>query len=284
MKRLIYSMYVHIPDDVIQTEHSDCNVTLEKTQLTTNSMRDNFDWLYSLQEKYAKKCGADYKLYEYDNNYINFKNLYFSKRPYITTYNILNFYKIWLMYENIHYDEILYLDFDVIPITDQNIFDHLDFNSGILCRVNHEGVVSVKDTSTHTVRAPRAKWWNARELLLDAGLEGENDVYNTGITGGSKEQLDKLAYFENFDDKLDMMHDKVEDVSYPESIRSMFGYDNETLFSYLMQLNDVQLNELSEEWHFIMNHKFSFIPKKSKMVHVINKDFNYAKDYIQRMV
>jgi len=188
------------------------------------------------------------------------------------------------MYENIYYDEILYLDFDVVSITDQNIFEQLDFKSGILCRVNHEGEVSVKDTSTHTVRAPRAKWWNARELLLDEELNGENDVYNTGIVGGSKEQLDKLAYFKNFNDKLDMMHDKVEDTSYPESIRSMFGYDNETLFSYLMKLNNVQLNELSEEWHFIMNHKFSFIPKKSKMVHVINKDFNYAKDYIQRMV
>jgi hypothetical protein len=244
----------------------------------------NYDWLRSLQKEYADKCGADYKLYEYDDNYIKFQDLYFKNRPYITTYNILNFYKIWLMYENIDYDEILYLDFDVIPITNKNIFEELDFETGILCRVNHEGEISTKDTSTHTVRSPRAKWWNTRELLLDDGFNGENDVYNTGIVGASKIQLDKLAYFENFEKKLDMMHDKVNDTMYPEKIRSMFGYDNETLFSYLMQLNDVQLNKLSSTWHFIMNHKFSFISSESKMIHVINKDFDYAKDYIQRMV
>ena len=277
-------MYVHIPHDVIKREHVDCNHTREKTELTTNSMLINYDWLRSLQKKYADKCSADYKLYEYDDNYIKFKDLYFKNRPYITTYNILNFYKIWLMYENMDYDEILYLDFDVIPITNKNIFEELDFETGILCRVNHEGEISTRDTSTHTVRSPRAKWWNARELLLDDGFNGENDVYNTGIVGASKIQLDKLAYFENFEKKLDMMHDKVNDTMYPEKIRSMFGYDNETLFSYLMQLNDVQLNKLSSTWHFIMNHKFSFISSESKMIHVINKDFDYAKDYIQRMV
>lgn len=284
MKRLIYSMYIHIPANVIEDEHADCTMTREKTQLTTDSMRDNFDWLHSSQKEYAKLCNADYKLYEYDDDYIKFKNLYFSERPYITTYNILNFYKIWLMYQNMHYDEILYLDFDVIPITHQNIFEELDFKSGILCRVNHEGKVTSYDVDPRIVRSPRAKWWNTRELLLDKEFDGENDVYNTGIIGASKDQLHKLAYFENFDDKLDMMHDKVEDMSYPDSIRSMFGYDNETLFSYLMQLNNVQLNELSKEWHFIMNHEYSFISRASKMVHVINKDFNYAKDYIQRMV
>ena len=284
MKRLIYSMYVHIPHDVIKREHVDCNHTREKTELTTNSMLINYDWLRSLQKEYADKCSADYKLYEYDDNYIKFKDLYFKNRPYITTYNILNFYKIWLMYENMDYDEILYLDFDVIPITNKNIFEELDFETGILCRVNHEGEISTRDTSTHTVRSPRAKWWNARELLLDDGFNGENDVYNTGIVGASKIQLNKLAYFENFEKKLDMMHDKVNDTMYPEKIRSMFGYDNETLFSYLMQLNDVQLNKLSSTWHFIMNHKFSFISSESKMIHVINKDFDYAKDYIQRMV
>ena len=277
-------MYVHIPHDVIKREHVDCNHTREKTELTTNSMLINYDWLRSLQKKYADKCSADYKLYEYDDNYIKFKDLYFKNRPYITTYNILNFYKIWLMYENMDYDEILYLDFDVIPITNKNIFEELDFETGILCRVNHEGEISTRDTSTHTVRSPRAKWWNARELLLDDGFNGENDVYNTGIVGASKIQLDKLSYFENFEKKLDMMHDKVNDTMYPEKIRSMFGYDNETLFSYLMQLNDVQLNKLSSTWHFIMNHKFSFISSESKMIHVINKDFDYAKDYIQRMV
>lgn len=80
-----------------------------------------------------------------------------------------------------------------------------------------------------------------------------------------------------------MMHEKAMDDSYPLKIKSMLGYDNETLFSYLMQVNNVKLNPIEDDWHFIMNHKFSFIPERAKMVHIINKDFDYAKHYIQRL-
>lgn len=282
MKRLIYSMYIHIPDDVIEKEHSDCEITKNKTSETSNKMLENYDWLKSKQKEYADLCGADYILYEYDEIYEEFKNLYFLDKPWITTYNILNFYKIWLLYNN-DYDEIVYMDFDVLPITKDNIFEKLDFESGILCRVNHEGEVTTDDIASHTIRSPRAKWWNARELLLDEGFDGENDVYNTGIVGAGKKQLSKLGYFDNFENKLTMMHEKAMDDSYPLKIKSMLGYDNETLFSYLMQVNNVKLNPIEDDWHFIMNHKFSFIPERAKMVHIINKDFDYAKHYIQRL-
>jgi len=282
MKRLIYSMYIHIPDDVIEKEHSDCEITKDKTSETSNKMLENYDWLKRQQQDYANLCGADYILYEHDEKYEEFKNLYFSDKPWITTYNILNFYKIWLLH-NEDYDEIVYMDFDVLPITKDNIFEELDFESGILCRVNHEGQVSTSDIASHTIRSPRAKWWNARELLLDEGFDGENDVYNTGIVGVSKKQLKKLGYFDNFEDKLEMMYDKATDDSYPIKIKSMLGYDNETLFSYLMQVNNVKLNPIEDDWHFIMNHTFSFIPERAKLVHIINKDFEYAKHYIQRL-
>ena len=283
MKRLIYSMFIAIPEDTIQEEHVDCDITKQKTSETSSKMTENFEWLKSNHEEYAKKCGADYILYEYDKQYEDFKELYFKDRPWITTYNILNFYKIWLLH-NEDYDEVVYLDIDVRPMSDDNILESLDFDTGILCRVNHEGEISTDDFDSHTIRSPRAKWWNARELLLDEGFDGENDVYNTGIVGANQEQLAKLAYFVDFDDKLDMMYEKATDDLYPEKIKSMLGYDNETLFSYLMQLNEVKLNKLDDDWHFIMNHKFSFIPKRAKLVHVINKDFDYVKNYIQRMV
>ena len=277
-------MYIHIPDFVIDREHSDCEITKEKTRETSDKMLQNYHYLKKKQMEYAEKCGADYILYEWGDEYEWFRKQFFISKEYITMYNIINFYKIFLLYQQCCYDKILYLDFDVLPTTDKNIFDELDFDSGILCRVNHEGKYSTKDTGTHTIRSPRAKWWNTRELLLDAGFDGENDVYNTGIVGATKEHLEKLSYFKNFEASLEMMHEKATDEMYPNKIRSMFGYDNETLFSYLMQVNDVKLNDIPEEWHFVMNHKFSFIPKRANLVHVINKDFEYAKDYIQRMV
>ena len=284
MKTLIYSMYIHIPDHMIEAEHSDCEITKTKTHETTNKMLENYHWLKSQHEKYAKLCGADYKLFEFDDDYLSFREKFFLDKPHITMYNIINFYKIWLLYQHLDYDRILYIDFDVIPTTEKNVFEELDFDSGILCRVNHEGTYSTKDLESHTIRSPRAKWWNTRELLLDEGFDGENDVYNTGIVGATPKNLDKLSYFKDFKASLEMMHEKATDEMYPQKIKSMLGYDNETLFSYLMQVNDVKLNDIPESWHFVMNHKFSFIPKNTNLVHIINKDFEYAKDYIQRLV
>lgn len=180
---------------------------------------------------------------------------------------------------HLEYDEILYLDLDVIPFTDENIFEHFSFKDGVLCRINHEGKFNVNmGIGSAVIRSPKSKWWNARALLLDEGMSGENDVYNTGVVGASTEQLKILNYFENFDDALDMMHDMTsEDCGYPERIRKLFGYDNETLFSYKMQMNNVNLIELDSDWHFIMNKKRSYITSTAKMVHVISKDFEFAR-------
>ena len=277
-------MYIHIPDHMIEREHSDCEITKDKTRETTNKMLQNYHYLKKKQQEYAEKCGADYILYEWDDDYEWFRKEFFISKEYITMYNIINFYKIFLLYQHWDYDKILYLDFDVLPTTDKNVFDELDFDSGILCRVNHEGKNTVKDLGTHTIRSPRAKWWNTRELLLEEGFDGENDVYNTGIVGATPNNLEKLSYFKDFEASLEMMYEKATDEMYPSRIRSMFGYDNETLFSYFMQVNNVKLNDIPEEWHFVMNHTFSFIPDRVNLVHIINKDFEYAKDYIQRMV
>ena len=43
------------------------------------------------------------------------------------TYEIVNFYKIYLLDKLAEeYDEILYLDFDAIPVTNDNFFEYWD--------------------------------------------------------------------------------------------------------------------------------------------------------------
>ena len=52
--------------------------------------------------------------------------------PYLTTYNIVNFYKIHLLYKLAQeYDEVLYLDFDVVPMKSDNFFERWDLSKGI---------------------------------------------------------------------------------------------------------------------------------------------------------
>ena len=78
------------------------------------------------------------------------------------------------------------------------------------------------------------------------------------------------------------MHEiKNEEGLFPNFIQGSFGYDNETLFSYKMKVNNINLIDIDEQWHHTM-YQWSFIPKNTKMVHVINKDFNYVEKYIEK--
>ena len=54
-----------------------------------------------------------FKLYEYDEQFKVFEKNLLNDFPYFTGYEIINFYKIHILYELAKdYDEILYLDFD----------------------------------------------------------------------------------------------------------------------------------------------------------------------------
>ena len=191
----IFTLYINVPKKYLEAS--------DNTHIA-DKFADNFKWLVSKQREYADKIGCDYYCIQEDN-YYNYRDWFLNNHPYVNEYCIVNFYKIHLMYKlSKKYSNVLYLDLDVIPWTKENIFEAFDFNDGIICRVNHEGKFSLNTNISYnpTIRAPKAKWWNARALLLDEGFTGENDVYNTGIVGGSRAQIKKLNYFEEFDKEI----------------------------------------------------------------------------------
>ena len=112
-------------------------------------------------------------------------------------------------------------------------------------------------------------------MLLDGGYNPNNDVINTGIIGARSEDIKKLDFFGKFDDTMNLMtklrtekHDL-----YPQNIIDMFRYDNETIFSYKKEVNKVNIQWLDNKWHYFLD-KQGFIPKDTKIVHAINKDFD----------
>ena len=237
---------------------------------------DNFEWLVSKQREYANKVGCDYHFIR-DDQYHNYRSWFLNNHPYVNEYCIVNFYKIHLLYRLAEkYDNVLYLDLDAIPITDENIFD---LNVDIACRVNHEEDPKnyIRTRKNQSDRSPYAKWHNCRAMRLFDGDSGDNDVYNTGIVLASQQGLQKLNYFENFSSTLEFMHEIKE-----QSGLDYFGYDNETLFSYKMLKNNVTLTPLDEYWHHDMRGNISHIPSKTKIVHAINKDFKYVRDYCEK--
>ena len=279
MKRVIYSLYIDIPTkdidlfdkNILKTGDTPMNIR------TKQQFAKHYGDLRACKQIYADAIGADFIMYEYDSNFSLWSAQIKNSYPYLTMYNIINFYKIHLMYElAMKYDEILFLDFDVVPMKNENFFEAWDLTKGIAVLNNNNKVTkieSVTDTS-QTIRSPSSKYFNAQAMLFEKGLSTKNDVINTGIVGINKDHLVKLNYFANFENDLKMMSDLKESSDiFPKKVLQYFGWDNETLFSFKIKENNVSVQWLDDKWHYFL-YQQGFIPKDTILCHTINKDFD----------
>tara|TARA_B100000902_G_C27319607_1_gene923517 strand:- start:2440 stop:3315 length:876 start_codon:yes stop_codon:yes gene_type:complete len=288
MKRIIYSLYVDVPEKEHYGPSKFKYDTLEKALETRNSFKDNYKQLVNVKREYAKDIGVPFIMYEYDNQYQTFEKNLLKDFPELTGYEIINFYKIHLLYELAkEYDEILYLDFDAIPVTKDCFFTHWNLSKGI-CVYNNNVMVNKNnrtiDKMIHGIRSPSAKYFNAQAMLIATNNNPKNDVINTGIIGARKEDILKLDFFGKFKDTIDLMTKlKKEglDNLYPQNVIDMFRYDNETIFSYKIEVNKVNIQWLDTQWHYFFDKQF-YIPKETKIVHTINKDFTTVWRYREK--
>ena len=280
MKRVIYSLYVDIPAEEHYGNSKIKFDTTEKASITINAFKKHYKKLLDTKKHYASRLNADFLMFENDNKYKTFETNYKLLFPQFTGYEIINFYKIHLLYELAKkYDEILYLDFDAVPLTDESFFEAWDLSKGI-CVYNNNDHVEKRSTSSHGIRSPSAKYFNCQAMLLDKGFNPENDVINTGIIGARKEDIFKLNFFGDFEHTIDLMTKLRFDNSglYPQNIIDMFRYDNETIFSYKKEINNINIQWLDNKWHYFLD-KQKFIPKETKIVHAICKDFDLVWRY-----
>jgi len=275
MKRVIYSLYVDIP---AEEHYGDSKIkcdTTEKANVTVNAFKKHYGNLKYSKEKYAKNIGADFLMFEYDEQYKTFEKNFKKDFPEFTGYEVINFYKLHLLNElSKKYDEILYLDFDAVPLTSESFFDAWDLTKGICVYNNNHHVI--KDYNTlQGIRSPTAKYFNCHAMLMNYGLNPSNNVINTGIIGARKKDIQKLNYFGKFRDVIDMMTRLREDRGglYPDNIVDMFRYDNETIFSFKTKVNQVNTQWLDYKWHYFLDTQ-KFIPEEIKIVHAISKDFD----------
>ena len=282
MKRIIYSFYIDIPKHELDIFDKELPIVKDKKAMpinlvTKDRLKKHFLRLLVEKEAYAKKLGYDFKLFEYGPDWILFEQQLKRKHPYLTTYNIVNFYKIHLLYELAkQYDEVLYLDFDVVPMQHVDFFEHWDLTKGIAVLNNNDRVLvpeNVTDSST-TIRSPTAKFYNAQAMLFEKGLSTKNDVINTGIIGASAEHLNTLAYFEDFDKNLKMMTNLTKESDlHPPRLLKYFGWDNETLFAVKIKENNVPILWLDDKWHYFFSNQ-KHVPEKVILCHTINKHFD----------
>lgn len=294
MKRIIYSLYIDIPLKELDEQPPHFNSTISKTLHTKEEFQKYYDFLLQCQTAYAKKNHTDYILFKNDDQFKQYKSWFLKEYPQITSYNIVNFYKIHLMYKLLEkYDEVLYIDFDIIPVKSYNFFDHWDLNKGICVlsgtQPSQRGIsfsmpdILKEKDKTHSNRSPIAKYWNAHAMLSESDNSVEGcDVFNTGIVGINRKFADKLKYFENFSETISFMTElqKRTDLMYPPYIQKLFGYDNETIWAWKILSKNISHQSLGEDWHYFMD-KWSFIPESAILVHCINKDFKFAKGWYE---
>ena len=269
MKRIIYSLYIDIPEN----EFVD---NIETNLNTKKQFKENYIKLLANKQWYADQINVEFRIFKYED-YIEYYNYFKKKYPFITSYNIVNFYKLHLLYElSKSFDEILYLDFDVVCLTKENFFETWNLNKGI-CVYNNSSLVKTIEAVTErsqTIRSPTSKYYNAQAMLIEKGLNPKNKVINTGIIGANRDYINQLKYFDNFDNDLNLMTKLKSNYDvFPKKIVDFFGYDNETLFSVKLNENNVPVKWLDNQWHYFFDTQ-GFIPKETKFVHTINKKFD----------
>ena len=277
---IIFSIFIDIPEDKLDNPgwyENGVQVKTDKSLNTKNALYNNRHELERRHKEYADAIGAKYILFEYSKEYEEFCELF---NPAISEYDIINFYKHFLMYElSYKCDNVCYFDFDVVPNTTESIFDAFDMDRLCVAHSNDlaEWGKNIKASEYNTcIRNPSSKYWNAYAMLLEENHEPDNDVFNTGIMAASSKVIQKFDYFKDFDRIIELMtklkHDK--DSLYPQNIQRIFSYDNETVFSYLVQTQQTEIDWLPNDWHYIVDQPTKeMIDTRAKLYHVINKQF-----------
>lgn len=280
---IIFSIYVDIAEENLDNPgwwENGIQVQTDKSLETKNALKKYYDKLNKVKKEYAEVIGADYILFEGDNEYKKYFNKFQKDYPQISEYDVINFYKHWQMSKlSKKYNNVCYMDFDVIPNTKEDIFKAHKIDTHFACAENNAlakwgKTVDPKNYST-CIRNPASKYWNCHAMLMEENYEPDTDVFNTAIMVASKKQIQKLNYFGKFNKVLNLMtylkNDK--DSMYPHNIQRIFNYDNETVFAYKRVINNVDIDYIEDDWHWRVD---SYMWKEdAKIFHVMNKRFGY---------
>jgi|TARA_B000000557_G_C20749409_1_gene432244 hypothetical protein len=278
---VIYSIYIDIDEKNLDNPgwwENGVQIKTNKSLETKLAFLRNYEKLNQVKKDYAENIGADYILFENDNQYKDYFKSFKKNYPQISEYDVVNFYKQWLMLKMAEkYDNVCYLDFDVIPNTKEDIFKAHKIDTHFACAENNSLAVwgKIIDSNRYNtcIRNPASKYWNCHAMLFQEGYEPETDVFNTAIMVSSSKIINQLNYFGNFDETLKLMSFVKNDKNsiYPHNIKRVFGYDNETVFAYKRVVNEIEIDYITDDWHWRVDT--DIWKEDAKMFHVMNKKF-----------
>lgn len=253
MKRIIFSQYATTPVN----EHTSSS-DYKRSQFAKYQSR-----LEESQKEYAMLCGADYECF----------------KTQISNYDVIQFDKLNLFEElSKEYDEVLYLDMDVIPQTEISFFENFDLNyisalsydrsptrQHLMWRLEHNNF----DTMSVF-----AKGCCKQAMLLLHNQSGNTDIINTGVLGGNKKSIEELNFKERLDECYKTFYDAHDDNIFPIEIYKTWRPNNECFITFIIDLFNVKFNNVGIHWNFCLDQHQPKITPAVHFLHHIQKDFH----------
>lgn len=256
MKRIIFSIF----NDNVDQNHKSTN------DYKLSQFRKFQKPLTQCKQGYADKCKADFELHMTNT----------------TDYNTIQFEKIKLLekYAETH-DEVLYLDFDVVPTTyARPIFDHIDTNTiamhPLRRELKHSKLKSALRLGWMDQQNVFCKTCAKKSMLLLEGINGNDHLYNTGVTLGGSEIIKRLDFTAQIPEMNELLDEAREDNVFPVEISRNFFYNNEVYISYLVERDNLPHTNLTMNWNFIMDDVQIEPTSAGELVHHVRKEFEIS--------
>lgn len=282
MKRIIFTSYDDLNDNnLLQTNFNSKDKNSEyfnkflkdkkgddKDIIAKKQITDYFDRLVENKKNYANSIGVDFKFYHNTmQNFFVSDELEFTK---------VNLYKHHLMHKLAEeYDEVMYIDMDVVFNTKKNVFEELELNKGIHILDQDEDIHS-KDINELLfkkigLRNPTLKYHITKDLLNGK----DNHVINTGVVIGKSKHLKQIKLVERLPGiiaKINNLKNQIVFDGNPVYLRAHYYPNNESAFSYILEEYNIPYVIMDKKWHTICDH---VVKQKSEaeIYHFINKNF-----------
>jgi len=284
MTNVIYSFYTEI-NDKLRNHYNFYGDKISKAEKTKSQFIKYKNRLINSKTDYARICDADFILFD-DIPEDNFDSI--------------NFYKHKLMEDLLkEYDNVLYLDFDVIPNTNESFFKVHNMNKINVHAINStkkntwsNEALNCKESFEYIAEKYLDKYHMYSKAMCKLAMLAIDDIYsqdyhvvNTGIVGGSSESLSQIKMSKRIDELNELLNIVKKEEYFGTNITKHFFENNEVFFSYILDKYNLDWYNLPFEWHhyhFHMpnEHKIFYRNKllKSKMIHMIDKDFGLIYD------
>ena len=262
MKRIIFSVWADVTEKHQSVPH--------EKKLAFTQYKDK---LVNAHKRYATLCNSEYHIFS----------------PELSNYDDIQFYKLNKFEELTQtYDEVVYLDLDVVPTSSTNIFDVHASNK-------HIGVHFI-DVNPRWYQRVEDNWWidsieldkmnmvvkscckNAMLNLVD--VSGNNSIANTGVLIGNKNSIQDFNLSERlvFADKI--FYEAKDDNIYPNDISNHFEKNNEVYFSFIKEYYNLEINKIGLSWNWIIDRTFSNKGVGVHLQHVVNKKFSMLEEFL----